>query len=65
MSGQATQLQNLMAFFKVDGTASVALAKNTPAAPKAAAGKPTAERQHPAPKLALAAAGAGGGFVKF
>ena len=64
MSGQATQLQNLMAFFKVDGAAHVASAAHASHAPahKAAPSKSTASR-HPAPKLALA--GAGSGFVKF
>jgi len=59
MSGQAAQLQNLMAFFKVDGAANSTVAH----APvhKAAPSKPASSK--PAPKLALAAAGSG--FVKF
>ncbi|MDO8208611.1 MAG: cache domain-containing protein [Gallionella sp.] len=61
MSGQATQLQNLMAFFKVDGTAGATPVAYAPAAHKAAAKNSAHVR--PAPKLALAAAGSG--FVKF
>jgi methyl-accepting chemotaxis protein len=64
MSGQATQLQNLMAFFKVDGAANSAPVAHAPA-PKAAPSKPAASASghHHAPKLALAEAGSG--FVKF
>ncbi|MBY0575098.1 MAG: MCP four helix bundle domain-containing protein [Gallionellaceae bacterium] len=60
MSGQATQLQNLMAFFKVDGGAAVAQVAHAPVY-KAAANNGVSGR--PAPKLAIA--GAGSGFVKF
>ena len=60
MSGQATQLQNLMAFFKVDGVAAVAAVAHAPVH-KAAANNGVSGR--PAPKLAIA--GAGSGFVKF
>ncbi|MDO8294176.1 MAG: methyl-accepting chemotaxis sensory transducer, partial [Gallionella sp.] len=60
MSGQATQLQNMMAFFKVEGGTAVAPAAHAPAH-KVAAGKQAANE--PAPKLALAKTGSG--FVKF
>jgi methyl-accepting chemotaxis protein len=56
MSSQATQLQNLMAFFKVDGAVS---AVHAPAVYKASNSAPA----RTAPSLTLAAAG--GGFVKF
>jgi methyl-accepting chemotaxis protein len=62
MSSQATQLQNLMAFFKVDGTSgatAVTPAVSAPAVHKV--NKPASVRS--APNLTLA--GAGGGFVKF
>ncbi len=61
MSGQAAQLQNLMAFFKVDGAANSAAVTHVPMVHKAAANNGASAR--PAPKLALA--GAGSGFVKF
>jgi methyl-accepting chemotaxis protein len=62
MSSQATQLQNLMAFFKVDGTSgttAVTPAVSAPAVRKA--GNHASVKA--APNLTLA--GAGGGFVKF
>ena len=58
MSGQATQLQNLMAFFKVEGAANSAPVAHMPIH-KAAANSPVSGK---APKLAVAA---GSGFVKF
>ena len=63
MSGQATQLQSLMAFFKVGGATGSARAEDASAASKAAAEKQAKNRA--APQLALAGTGAGGGFVKF
>ncbi|MDO8811241.1 MAG: methyl-accepting chemotaxis protein, partial [Gallionella sp.] len=63
MSGQAAQLQNLMAFFKVDGAANSASVAHLPVH-KTTAGRPAAannESNRPAPKLAVA----GSGFVKF
>ena len=57
MSGQATQLQNLMAFFKVDGAA------NSTHAAHAQIHKAAANNPAGAPKRALAAVGSG--FVKF
>ncbi|MDH4285494.1 MAG: methyl-accepting chemotaxis protein, partial [Gallionellaceae bacterium] len=63
MSGQATQLQSLMAFFKVGG------ATGSAQAGEATVHKLTTEKapaNQLAPKLALVAgAGASGGFVKF
>jgi len=59
MSSQATQLQNLMAFFKVDGAAAPVV--SAPAARKTV--QSNSGSAHFAPKLTLAAAG--GGFVKF
>ncbi|MFA6014643.1 MAG: methyl-accepting chemotaxis protein [Gallionellaceae bacterium] len=61
MSSQATQLQNLMSFFKVDG-----MVTSMPAAAVSVAHKTITSKSTPVrsvPKLALAAAG--GGFVKF
>ena len=58
MSGQATQLQNLMAFFKVDGIAATMHVSHASVAHQEAANTPVPH----APKLALAA---GSGFVKF
>jgi methyl-accepting chemotaxis protein len=64
MSGQATQLQNLMAFFKVDGAANSAPAAHTPVHKAAANNGATSKMSSgkSAPKLAAAA---GSGFVKF
>jgi len=56
MSGQATQLQELMAFFKIDGGANSAPVAHT-TAHRAAASRPV-------PKLASASAG-GSGYEKF
>jgi methyl-accepting chemotaxis protein len=61
MSSQATQLQNLMAFFKVDGATGATSVVAAPAARKTV--QSSSESAHFAPKLTLAAAG--GGFVKF
>ncbi|HUW26951.1 MAG TPA: methyl-accepting chemotaxis protein [Gallionella sp.] len=59
MSGQATQLQNLMAFFKIDGAAGSTSSSHAP-------DRKTAN-VNPAPRLAPrpALATAGNGFVKF
>jgi len=63
MSGQAMQLQELMAFFKVDANALPAAGPSTPAATKAAPRKPAAV--HPALAAASKAPASEAHFVKF